>query len=139
MVTNELYTPDMNSVTYQPLIINVGIHCPLTQQTTIKGESTRNLRYTQLHNNNLQNLSQLIFSLESFSLPALSFGGGLADTTPACYSFPLFIFAGFSPTETTPFIASSIRYDMIFCIIKHHCYSIFLWNELLKLVFFFFF
>ena len=93
------------------LSINVGIHCPLTWQITIKGESTRNLRYTQLHKNNLRNLSQLNFSLESFSLLDLSFGGGLANATPACYSSPLFIFAGFSPIETTPFTASSIGYD----------------------------
>ena len=65
---------------------------PLTQQATIKGESTRNLRYAQLHTKKtLRNHSLLIFSLESFSLIDLSIGGGLVDATPTHYSSTQFI------------------------------------------------
>ena len=84
---------------------------PINEVYHYKREDNRNPRYAQLHTNTLGNLSQLVFPLESFPLTDLSVGGGLADTTTACYSSPLFIFARFSSTEMIPFTKSSIRYD----------------------------
>ena len=59
----------------------------LTQQTTIKGEISRNLRYAQLHTKILyKNDSLVCFSLKSSSLIDLSIEGGLANATLVCYS-----------------------------------------------------
>ena len=62
---------------------------PIYKAYNYKREDNRNPRW--LHTNTLRNHSQLVFSLESFSLTDLSIEGGSADATPACYSSPQFI------------------------------------------------
>ena len=56
-----------------------------------KREDNKNPRYAQLHTNTLRNHSELVLSLESFSLTDLSIWGGLADATLACYFSSQFI------------------------------------------------
>ena len=88
--------------------INTVIHCPLMRHTTIKEKATE---VKGTHKYSTKHHSPACFSLKSFSLIDLSIEGGLANTTPTCYSSTQFILHVFPPTETTPITTLSIRYD----------------------------
>ena len=91
--------------------INARIHCLLTQQTTIKGESTRNLRYAQLHTNILQKSLSSLFLSKIFLSYWLKHRRRFGWHHTGVLLFLPVHFASFPLTETTTITASSIRYD----------------------------
>ena len=95
---------------------------PINEAYHYKREDNRNIRYTQLDTNTLRNISQLIFSLESFSLTYLSIEGNLADATLACYSslslFCRILTYGDDPIHSIVRLLRQGAQLLIFCIIS---------------------